>query len=340
VAMRFVEKSGVSSLTTDGAPPTSVTVIVPVRDEEQSLPLLIDRLFATLDVSGHPFEIVAIDDGSSDGSLGVLRAAAMRRQEFRVIVLARNYGKTAALMAGIEHSAGDIIVTIDADLQNDPADIPPMLAKLDEGYDVVSGWRKDRKDPAIRRVLLSRVANRLISGSSGVRLHDYGCGLKAYRREVIEQVRLYGEMHRFVPIYAAWNGARIAEMVVRHYPRQYGVSKYGLERTAKVVLDLMVVRFLDRYLGKPMYLFGGIGLLWIAVSFAAVAVTIYQKLAEGRSMVHTPLLLLAAMFFMMGVTSILIGLVAEIVVRVYYEARSEPIYRAREKLNFEAARRS
>lgn len=313
----------------------SVSVIIPIYNEERNIELLLDRLFPVLDELGRSFEVIGVNDGSTDRSLDELRKAAATRPEFKVVSLARNYGQTAAIMAGFDHATGEIIVPMDADLQNDPTDIPRLLAKMEEGYDVVSGWRKDRKDSAIRRNFVSRVANRLISWISGVHLHDYGCSLKAYRRDVIGHVRLYGEMHRFVPIYAAWYGARITELVVSHHPRQHGSSKYGLERVLKVALDLIVVRFLDRFLGKPIYLFGGFGLLWLTIAFLTLIYVFYLKFVDGLSMILTPLPILAAMSLMMGVTSILIGLLAEILVRIYFETRSKHIYHTRETLNFD-----
>ena len=318
----------------------SISVIIPVYNEERNIPLLVGRLFAVLDGLARPFEVIAVNDGSSDRSIDALCEAAAARAEFKVVNLARNYGQTAAMMAALDFATGEIIVPIDADLQNDPADIPALLAKLDEGYDVVSGWRKDRKDDAIKKNLVSRIANSLISRISGVRLHDYGCSLKAYRRSVIAGVRLYGEMHRFVPIYASWYGARIAEVPVRHHPRVHGSSHYGLERILKVLLDLLVVRFLDRYLGKPIYVFGGFGLLWLAVSFLTLFYVFYLKLFDNLSMILTPLPMLVATSFMMGIMSILIGILAEIVVRIYFEAQSKLIYHTRETVNLESPPRT
>jgi len=315
----------------------SVSVIVPAYNEARNLPVLVERLFPVLTGLGCTFEVIVVNDGSRDDTLAVLRELAATRPELKVIDLARNYGQTAAMMAGFDHARCDIIVPIDADLQNDPADIPLLLAKLAEGYDVVSGWRKDRQDAAIRRNFVSRMANRMISTMSGVHLHDYGCSLKAYRRNVIGPVRLYGEMHRFVPIYASWYGARIAEVPVRHYPRLHGSSNYGLERIIKVMLDLMVVRFLDRWLGKPIYVFGGFGLLWFLVGGVSLLYAMYLKFFEDLSLIRTPLPLLAAMSLMMGVMSILIGLVAEIVVRTYFESQSKQIYHTRELINLDAA---
>jgi glycosyltransferase involved in cell wall biosynthesis len=313
-----------------------ISVIVPAKNEEPNLPILVDRLFACLRGLHRPFEVIAINDGSTDETLRVLRDLAALRPELRVIDLARNYGQTAAMMAGLDHARGAIIVPIDADLQNDPADIPRLLDKLDEGYDVVSGWRVNRQDAAIRRNLVSRVANAVISRLSGVYLHDYGCSLKAYRRHVISSVRLYGEMHRFVPIYAAWYGARITEIPVSHSPRLHGRSNYGLERILKVILDLMVVRFLHRWIGKPIYVFGGFGALWFLVGALSFFYMLYLKAFVRISMIQTPLPLLVVMSFMMGVMSICLGLVAEIVVRTYYESQGKTIYHARELINFDA----
>jgi len=247
----------------------------------------------------------------------------------KVIDLRRNYGQTAALMAGIDHTKGDVIVPIDADLQNDPADIPAMIAKLREGYDVVSGWRLSRQDAAIRRNMVSRAANRVISMISGVHLHDYGCTLKAYRSDVIKGTRLYGEMHRFIPIYATWMGAKVCEMPVQHHPRKIGQSKYGLERIVKVILDLMVVKFLDRYFVKPIYVFGGLGIAALLMSVVFLMIMIYWKIVDGVSMIQTPMPVLASMTFLVGVVSILMGLLAEILVRIYFESQQRPAYNVR-----------
>ncbi len=287
-----------------GQRPIAISVVVPAKNEEKNLPILIERLFVALRDQSKLFEIIVVNDGSTDGSMHILRALAGVHSELRIVDLARNYGQTAAMMAGLDHARGEVIVPIDADLQNDPADIPRLLAKLDEGFDVVSGWRKDRKD---------------------------------YRKDVIGPVRLYGEMHRFVPIYAAWYGARITEIPVNHAPRLHGKSNYGLERVAKVILDLMVVRFLDRWIGKPIYIFGGFGLLWIAVATVSAAYMFYLKLIQHVSLILTPLPLLVVMSMMMGVMSISIGLVAEIVVRTYYESQNKRIYHTRELINMDAA---
>jgi dolichol-phosphate mannosyltransferase len=310
-----------------------VSIIVPVYNEEASLLLLIQKIVSVMEATGLTFEIIAVNDGSQDGSADVLAQIAAREPRLKVVNFARNFGQTAAMMAGFDHSRGDVIVPIDADLQNDPADIPRLLAKLGEGYDVVSGWRRHRQDEVVKRNFLSRCANWLISRLSGVHLHDYGCSLKAYRRSVIERVRLYGEMHRFIPIYASWYGARITELEVTHHPRRFGRSNYGMIRVIKVILDLLVVCFLDRWIGKPIYVFGGFGLLWFLVAFVTLIDVFYLKIFQHTSMILTPLPLLVAISFMMGVMSILIGLLAEIVVRVYFEAQTKPIYFVNKTVN-------
>jgi glycosyltransferase involved in cell wall biosynthesis len=315
----------------------AISVIVPIYNEQESIAPLCEGLFGVLDDIGRRFEVICINDGSTDGSTAALQQAAAQRNELRVVNFRRNYGQTAAMMAGIDYASGDIILSIDADLQNDPRDIPALLAKMDEGFDVVSGWRKDRQDEAIRRNFVSRVANWIISQISGVWLHDFGCTLKAYRREVVKDVRLYGEMHRFIPIYASWMGARVCEIPVRHHARKFGKSKYGLERILKVTLDLVVVKFLDRYLVKPIYVFGGFGLLSLLVSFLLTLFMIWLKFFEGVSMIQTPLPLLAALTFLVGVQSILLGLIAEILVRTYFEARERRAYSVRDTINFPSA---
>jgi glycosyltransferase involved in cell wall biosynthesis len=322
-------------MTTAPNEPPQISVIVPVFNEAESIDSLLRHLFETLDRLAHRFEIVAVNDGSRDGSLALLQAAARLRPELKIIDFRRNYGQTAAMMAGIDHASGEILVAIDADLQNDPDDIPLLLAKLDEGYDVVSGWRKERRDAPIRRNLISRVANSLISRISGVALNDYGCTLKAYRKDVIKGVRLYGEMHRFIPIYAAWQGARVTELPVRHHPRRFGQSKYGLERIIKVVLDLLVVKFLDRHFVKPIYIFGGFGVFSFALSGLAALYMIYLKFAEGLSMILTPLPLLSAMGFLIGVICLLMGLLAEMLVRIYFESQNRSPYLVRTLVNFD-----
>jgi len=311
-----------------------ISVIIPIYVEEDNIEPLFADLLPVLKGLGRNFEIIAVNDGSQDLSLQRLCTASASTPELRIIDFKRNYGQTAAIMAGIDHASGDVIVTIDADLQNDPKDIPVLLAKLDEGYDVVSGWRKDRKDDAIRRNLVSRIANVIISWVSGVRLKDYGCTLKVYRKDVLKDVRLYGEMHRFIPIYASWMGARTTEIPVRHHARQFGSSKYGLNRIAKVLLDLMVVKFLDRNFVKPIYVFGGFGLVILFCSLIFGTIMVYLKVFRGISMILTPLPLLTALTFLVGFMSLLMGLLAEMLVRTYFESRGRAAYHVRELINF------
>jgi dolichol-phosphate mannosyltransferase len=311
-----------------------LSLITPIYGEEDNIDPLFAELLPILRGLGRDFEIIAVNDGSHDRSLERLRAASAVIQELRVIDFRRNYGQTAAIMAGIDYASGEIIVTIDADLQNDPQDIPVLLAKLDEGYDVVSGWRQHRKDEAIRRNLVSRVANAVISWISGVQLNDYGCTLKAYRSDMLKDVRLYGEMHRFIPIYASWMGARVTEIPVRHHRRRFGNSNYGLERVAKVILDLMVVKFLDRNFVKPIYVFGGFGLFSLVASFIFGAIMLYLKIFRGISMILTPLPLLTALTFLVGFMSLLMGLLAEMLVRTYFESQGRAAYHVRELINF------
>jgi len=307
--------------------PADISVIVPIYNEAQNIPVLHERVSAALGRLGRSWELVLVNDGSTDASPASLDEIASKDAHVTVVHFRRNYGQTAAFMAGIDHARGKIIVPMDGDLQNDPDDIVKLLAKLDEGFDVVSGWRKDRKDNPVKRNLPSRLANMLISRVSGVHLHDYGCSLKAYRRDVLEGVKLYGEMHRFVPIYAAWNGARVTELEVTHHPRLYGESKYGLERILKVVLDLIVVKFLFRYAGKPIYLFGGFGFLSMLLGVLAGAWALALKLFFSTSLIQTPLPLLAVFLCAIGVLSILMGLLAEMLNRTYHESQDKPVYR-------------
>ena len=303
-----------------------LSIAVAVYNEEESLPHLCAKLHDVLSKLGKSYEIVLVDDGSTDKSWAVMNEQANRYPNLKLVKFRRNYGQTAAMSAGIAESDGAVLVTLDADLQNDPADIPALLAKLDEGYDVVSGWRKDRKDNPIKRNFPSRVANGLISVISGVRLHDYGCSLKAYRRDIIKGVKLYGEMHRFIPIHAAWQGARVTEVSVTHHPRIHGASKYGIERTLKVILDLMTVKFLDKYAQKPMYLFGGFGLASIALSMLFFVFMLYCKLFLNKSFIETPLPLAVVMFMLIGIVAVFMGLIAEILMRTYHESQDKPTY--------------
>ncbi len=302
-----------------------VSLIVPVLNERENLAPLHERISAAMQPLGLSFEILFIDDGSWDGSQRVMRELAERDPAVRVLEFVRNFGQTAAIAAGFDHSRGDVVIPLDADLQNDPADIPQILAKLDEGFDVVSCWRVRRRD-SWTRVLPSRLANRLISWISGVRLHDYGCTLKGYRRRVVRHIRLYGEMHRFIPIFAHWAGARVAEIPVRHHPRRSGRSKYGFIRTFKVPLDLITIKFLGSYSTKPMYLFGGVALGTFGLGGLLSAVTLAQKLLYGVKAHRNPLLLLSIFFFLVGVQFVLFGLMCELIVRTYHESQSKPTY--------------
>jgi glycosyltransferase involved in cell wall biosynthesis len=278
--------------------------------------------------------MILVDDGSQDKSPEELEKLARKDPKYvKVILLRRNFGQTTAISAGIDHANGDIVVMMDADLQNDPADIPGMVAKIDEGYDVVSGWRHERKDTFLFRILPSRIANGLISWITGVHLHDYGCTLKAYRRDILSGFRLYGEMHRFIPAYAGSVGAKIIEVRVNHHARKYGKAKYGLERTTKVILDLMTVKFLSSYASKPNYLFGGMGLIMMAISIVLVIFLVINRLVAGEHIVRSPLLQMSVMLFILGVQSILLGLIAELLVRTYHESQKKATYTIRKVLN-------
>lgn len=308
-----------------------LSIVIPVFNEKDSLLPLYQAVVQTVDPLNLEFELVFVDDGSRDGSLDVLKELVEKDpQRVSIIVFRRNFGQTAAIAAGIDNSNGEVIILLDADMQNDPADIPMLLAKLDEGYDVVSGWRKNRKDNAITRNLPSHIANWLISKVTGVHLHDYGCTLKAYRREVLGGFRLYGEMHRFIPVFAHAVGARIAEVVVQHHPRQYGKTNYGLERTVKVILDLFTVRFLLSYSHKPIYLFGGTGIGLMLISAATLIFLMIRRLAYNVSPFDSPFFQMSAMFFILGFQSILMGLIAEMLVRTYHEAQNKKTYTTRD----------
>jgi len=311
-----------------------LSVVVPVYNEHDNLPLLYDAVCAALKEIAYDWELILVDDGSKDGSFDVLRNLAEKDPaRVRVVGLRRNFGQTAAIAAGIDHARGEYIVLMDADLQNDPIDIPRMLEKIEEGYDVVSGWRVKRQDAFITRTLPSRMANGLISWVTGVHLHDYGCTLKAYRREVITGFRLYGEMHRFIPVYASSVGARIIEMKVNHHPRRFGKAKYGLERTMKVVLDLFTVKFLNQYANKPIYLFGGAGMILMLFSFALLLYLFIRRVFFGVSVLASPFFQMSTMIFILGFQSILMGLIAELLARTYHESQGKPTYTVREVLN-------
>lgn len=330
-AIQTKSREELLALSNDGS---LVSIIIPVYNEAESISLLHAGIAEAMNTINRPWEVVFVDDGSSDKSLPALESLAiLDPAHVRLVELRRNFGQTAAIAAGIDHSVGDILVLMDADLQNDPADIPMMLEKLNQGYDVVSGWRFNRQDPFLSRRLPSQIANGLISRVTGVRLHDYGCTLKAYRREVITGFRLYGEMHRFIPAFAGWVGAKIIEVPVKHHARQFGKTKYGLERTVKVILDLLTVKFLSSYANKPIYLFGGAGIVLFLASFVSLLVIVVRKIFEGESMVRSPLLQMSTMLFILGFQSILLGLIAELLVRTYHESQSKPTYTVRKFIN-------
>lgn len=310
-----------------------LSVVIPIYYEEENIRPLYDAVTAALDPTGLSYEIITVDDGSGDGSFAVLKELALADKRLRVIRFRRNFGQTAAMAAGFEAARGAVIIPMDGDLQNDPADIPLLLGKIREGFDVVSGWRKDRQDAFISRTLPSRIANGLISHMTGVHLRDYGCTLKAYRREVLEGIGLYGEMHRFVPALASRVGAKVTELPVRHHPRLYGQSKYGISRTMRVVLDLITVRFLLSYATKPIQLFGKWGIYAVLLSFVTGGATLWMKLFNDYSMNRNPLLILTAFLLFMGVQFIALGLLGELNARTWYESQGKPVYTVRERLN-------
>lgn len=314
---------------------STISVVIPVYNEEDNLLILHEYLSTTLASLSYDYEVIYVDDGSYDKSFLMLKQLAQQDTKVKIIRFTRNYGQTAAISAGIDHANSDAIIFMDADLQNDPTDIPPMLAKLNEGYDVVSGWRVDRQDEWLTKVLPSQLANWLISKVTKVKLHDYGCTLKIYRSETLMGYRLYGEMHRFLPAYAAQVGARIVEMPVKHHARHHGHSKYGLERIYKVILDLFTVKFLNSYAQKPIYLFGSMGALLILSSFLFLLYLSIAKIFYGFPMISSPFLLLSVMCIILGVQSIFIGLIGELLVRTYYESQNKPTYTVRQRINCE-----
>ena len=313
-----------------------MSIIVPVYNEEGNLRVLYEEICVALS-GGSSYEIIFIDDGSSDKSFEILRDIRNSDDKVRVIRFRKNFGQTAAMAAGFEHSRGKIVLPLDGDGQNDPADIPKLVAKLDEGYDIVSGWRRDRKDNAVTRTFPSRIANWIIGKITGVKLHDFGCSLKAYRWESIKEIRLYGEMHRFIPALASWGGERVGEMVVNHRPRTAGVAKYGLNRTFKVVLDLITIKFLASFSTKPIYIFGGLGGLCGLGSMLTGAIVFYQKFFSAAEVKvnRNPLLQLTTILFMAAIQFVLMGLLAELLVRTYHESQGRKIYVIAETLESE-----
>ncbi|MEP7106049.1 MAG: glycosyltransferase family 2 protein [Chloroflexota bacterium] len=307
-----------------------LSVVIPIYNEEENVPRLHEELRAALDRLERPFEIVYVDDGSRDASPQRLSEIAAVDPHVRVVLFRRNFGQTAAIQAGIDHSRGEYLVFMDGDLQNDPADIGRLLQRIDEGFDLVSGWRKDRKDALLSRKLPSRLANSLISRVTGVHLNDYGCTLKAYRREVLANVRLYGEMHRFIPAYASWQGASITEIPVNHRERRYGKSKYRIWRTFRVLLDLLTVKLLGSYGTKPIYLFGSVGLLLWALALVGALEVLGEKFGPGHVQAHNnPVLLLAVFLGLLGVQSVMLGLLAELAIRTYHESGGRTTYTVR-----------
>ncbi|MFZ1700347.1 MAG: glycosyltransferase family 2 protein, partial [Pyrinomonadaceae bacterium] len=315
-----------------------LSLFLPVLDEEENLRPMHAKIAAALDALGKSAEVIFVDDGSTDRSLSILKEIAAADDRVRVISLRRNYGQTAAMSAGIDAAKGDILIPMDADLQNDPADIKRLLDKLDEGFDVVSGWRKNRQDKLISRKIPSQIANRIISWIGGVHLHDYGCSLKAYRRDVIQDVRLYGEMHRFIPIYASWAGARVTEIPVDHHARTMGKSKYGISRTIKVVFDLMTIKFMASYQTKPIYVFGTFGMLAFLLSMIAGVWSLVLKIGYDTSFILTPLPVIAVVMLAISVQFFLMGLLAELSVRTYHESQDKAIYAVRERIGFDGTR--
>lgn len=321
-------------------PAPQISIVIPLYNEEDSIAELYRQLTAVLEDYGQPYEVIVIDDGSEDGSFARLQEIYARDKRWRIVRLRRNFGQTAGFAAGFDLARGGVIITLDADLQNDPADIPLLMKKMAEGYDIVSGWRVQRKDTFLSRRLPSMIANWLISRTTGVYLHDYGCSLKAYRREVVKNLRLYGELHRFVPAVASWMGVTIAEVPVNHRAREHGQSKYGISRTFRVVLDLLTVYFLLSYSTRPIQVFGSIGLASSGLGMLLGAYLSYVKLILGQNIGSRPLLLLAVLLIMVGVQMIAMGLLGELIVRTYYESQNKPIYFVRELLQAESGEES
>lgn len=307
-----------------------VSIVVPIYNEVESIPRLLDAIGTSASNAGLSYEIICVDDGSRDGSDALLKQQAQLRSDLKAVILRRNYGQTPAMAAGFGQARGKVIITLDGDLQNDPSDIPNLLQKLDEGYDLVSGWRKNRQDASLTRVLPSKIANWLIGKVTGVQLHDYGCSLKAYRSELVADMNLYGELHRFLPALAFIEGARIAEIPVKHHARQFGQSKYGLDRTFRVVMDLLTVSFMRKFLTRPMHVFGLFGLASLVAGISIGLYLAFIKIGFGEDIGQRPLLILAVVLFLAGLNLFSFGLLAEISMRTYHESQGRPIYRIRE----------
>jgi glycosyltransferase involved in cell wall biosynthesis len=338
--MNLPSTQPLAEVTPPAAPParkthdSTISVVIPVHDEEDNIGPLHDALTRSLEKLGRPYEIIVVDDGSRDATYARLSEAALRDPHVKLVKLRRNYGQTAAMAAGFDHATGGVIVPMDGDLQNDPEDIARLLEKFDEGYDVVSGWRRDRQDSFGRR-LPSRMANWLIGRVTGVRLHDYGCTLKAYRAEIVHETRLYGEMHRFLPALADQAGARITEIPVQHHARVAGRSKYGIGRTVKVLLDLVTVKFLSVWSTKPSYIFGGSGFVLCGLGSLFILWTAYQRIFNGVYVYRQPSLLVGVFLFTIGFMVFMMGLLAELIIRTYHESQSKPVYLIQERRNFE-----
>lgn len=311
-----------------------LSIVVPIYNEAENLNKFFEEVKGALSPLNLEYEIIAVDDGSTDDSAEVLKKEAEGDNLIRVINFTRNFGQTAAMSAGFDNAAGEIVIPIDADLQNDPKDIPLLLEKIDQGYDIVSGWRKNRQENLFSRKMPSWIANYIISKITKVQLHDYGCTLKAYRREIFNRVKLYGEMHRFIPALAVWNGAKLSEVVVKDRPRKFGKTKYGISRTFRVVLDLVTVKLLTKYIAKPMHFFGKVGFYSMFFSFVSGILAIVFRIYFNTSLISTPLPLLTVFLAMVGIQFILMGLLAEILIRIYFESQSKPIYHVKNKINF------
>ena len=312
-----------------------LSLVIPFYNEQKNLPLLVEELNLVLPSLNKLFEVIFVDDGSTDNSFNVLKDLVKDRDNWKIIKFRKNFGQTAAWAAGLNNAKGEVIIIMDSDLENDPNDIPKLLEKIDQGYDIVSGWRKDRwKDKLFTRRLTSKVANLLVSKISGVKLNDLGCSLRAYRREVLEGVQLYGEMHRFLAILAYWQGAKLIEVEVNFRPRKYGQSKYGLNRIGRVLLDLTVIKFLSGYSTKPIYFFGRLGIFSMIASILTFLTMVYYKFWGGKTFIETPLPVLVVLFFVIGIMFVLIGLLAEMIMRTYHESQDRKIYSIKEKINF------
>ncbi|MEM8610912.1 MAG: glycosyltransferase family 2 protein [Cyanobacteria bacterium P01_H01_bin.105] len=307
-----------------------LSVVVPIYNEHESIPLLIEKITGVAQSMEVAYELICVDDGSTDGSAELLKKLAKERHDLRVILLRRNYGQTPAMAAGFNYARGRVIVTLDGDLQNEPADIATVYHKLHEGYDLVSGWRKERQDNAVTRLLPSKIANWLIARVTGVKLHDYGCSLKAYNADVVKDMNLYGELHRFLPALAYIEGARISEVPVRHHARQFGQSKYGLGRTFRVVLDLFTIYFMKTFLTRPMHVFGPFGAISVLAGVGLSFYLAFIKFILQADIGNRPLLLLAVVLFISGIQLLSVGLLAELMMRTYHESQKRPIYRVRE----------